>query len=57
MDEVPIIIINITELVKIVNYLNRLFISCDIVKHIHDWGISLNGRAPALHAGGTGIDT
>ena len=21
------------------------------------WGISSNGRAPALHAGGTGIDT
>ena len=21
-----------------------------------DWGISSNGRAPALHAGGTGID-
>ena len=24
---------------------------------ISDWGISSNGRAPALHAGGTGIDT
>ena len=22
-----------------------------------DWGISSSGRAPALHAGGTGIDT
>ena len=22
-----------------------------------EWGVSSNGRAPALHAGGTGIDT
>ena len=24
---------------------------------LNDWGISSSGRAPALHAGGTGIDT
>ena len=30
---------------------------CFVYAVRQDWGISSNGRAPALHAGGTGIDT
>ena len=30
---------------------------CFVWWHLHNWGCSSSGRAPALHAGGTGIDT
>ena len=33
-----------------------MFLFCFVNTFRQDWGISSNGRAPALHAGGTGID-
>ena len=33
-----------------------MFLFCFVNSFRQDWGISSNGRAPALHAGGTGID-
>ena len=33
-----------------------MFLFCFVTSFRQDWGISSNGRAPALHAGGTGID-
>ena len=47
-------------LVRVSDLTNHLFICttlCRLKNYLSDWGISSNGRAPALHAGGIGIDT
>ena len=47
-------------LVRVSDLTNHLFICttlCKLKNYLSDWGISSNGRAPALHAGGIGIDT
>ena len=43
-------------LVRVFDLTNHLFIILRL-SYLSDWGISSNGRAPALHAGGIGIDT
>ena len=50
-----------TTLCRLKNYFLSYYVShiwSEKVNYsLSDWGISSNGRAPALHAGGTGIDT
>ena len=50
-----------TTLCRLKNYFLSYYVShiCSekVNYSLSDWGISSNGRAPALHEGGTGIDT
>ena len=50
-----------TTLCRLKNYFLSYYVSHICSEKVNfslsDWGISSNGRAPALHAGGTGIDT